>query len=262
MKSNPYENIHPSIRVVLTDLIAADDSYHKTHERRIARTLQVVIDQSPKGKLLELGTGAIVPLALKRLIPDLEVHVTDFHLDLPSVDDIYLERCGDSITVPGYRVNLEETPLPIPDETFDVVLCCEVIEHMDVDPMFMLSEANRVLKTGGTLIVTTPNAVSTWAVTKILRGIEPYFYMQYQVNGSPYRHNYEYSIHSLVAVLKAAGFDGNAWTEDSFEEPNYTEVNKLKAMGYAMDHVGDNIFAVSKKIGPVKDRYPSVIYTG
>ena len=262
MKSNPYENVHPSIRVVLTDLIAADDSYHKTHERRIARTLQVVIDQSPKGKLLELGTGAIVPLALKRLIPDLEVHVTDFHLDLPSVDNIYLELCGDSMTAPGYRVNLEETPLPIPDETFDVVLCCEVIEHMDVDPMFMLSEANRVLKTGGTLIITTPNAVSTWAVTKILRGIEPYFYMQYRKQNDPWRHNYEYSIHSLVAVLKAAGFNGSSWTEDSFEEPNYAEVNKLKAIGYPMNHVGDNIFAVSKKIGPVKDRYPSVIYTG
>jgi hypothetical protein len=29
MKSNPYEDVHPSIRVVLTNLIAADDSYHK-----------------------------------------------------------------------------------------------------------------------------------------------------------------------------------------------------------------------------------------
>ncbi len=262
MITNAYKDIHPSIRVVLTKLIAADDSYHKGHERRIARTLQVLIDQQPSGKLLELGTGAVVPLALKNLIPDLEVHVTDFHLDLPSVDDIYLELCGDSITVPGYRVNLEETPLPIPDETFDVVLCCEVIEHMDVDPMFMLSEVNRVLKPGGTLLVTTPNAVSTWAITKILRGVEPYFYMQYQVNGSPYRHNYEYSIHSLVAVLKAAGFDGNAWTEDSFEEPNYSDVNKLKASGYTLNHLGDNIFTVATKLGPIQDRYPSAIYTG
>ena len=260
MITNAYKDIHPSIRAVLTKLIAADDSYHKGHERRIARTLQVLIDQKPSGKLLELGTGAIVPLALKNLVPNLEVHVTDFHLDLPSVDDIYLELCGDSITVPGYRVNLEETPLPIPDETFDVVLCCEVIEHMDVDPMFMLSEVNRVLKPGGVLIVTTPNAVSTWAVTKILRGIEPYFYMQYRPYHDPWRHNYEYSIHSLVAVLKAAGFDGNAWTEDSFEEPNYSDVNKLKASGYTLNHLGDNIFTVATKLGPVQDRYPSVIY--
>jgi ubiquinone/menaquinone biosynthesis C-methylase UbiE len=261
VKHNPYDKVDANVKTVLTSLIAPADSYHKGHETRLARTLQVLLDQSPKGKLLELGTGAIVPLALKRLVPDLEVHVTDFNLDLPSVDNIYLELCGDSITVPGYRVNLEETPLPIPDETFDYVLCCEVIEHMDVDPMFMLSEVNRVLKPGGTLIITTPNAVSTWAVTKILRGIEPYFYMQYRKYRDPWRHNYEYSIHSLVAVMKAAGFDGNAWTEDSFEEPNYTDVNKVKAIGYEMHHVGDNIFAVSRKIGPVVDRYPAVIYS-
>jgi len=257
---NTYKDIHPSIKVVLEKLIAPDDSYHKSHERRIARTLQVLTDQRPKGKLLELGTGAIVPLALKRLVPDLEVHVTDFHLDLPSVDDIHLELCGDSMTVKGYRVNLEETALPVADETFDVVLCCEVIEHMDVDPMFMLSEVNRVLKPNGTLIVTTPNAASTWAITKILRGIEPYFYMQYRPYKDPWRHNYEYSIHTLVAVLKAAGFDGDAWTEDSFEEPNYTDIHKLQASGYTLNHLGVNIFTVARKIGSVQDRYPSAIY--
>ena len=260
MKHNTYENVSDEVRNVLTKLISSKDSYHKGHERRIARTLQVILDQKPKGKLLELGTGAIVPLSLKRLIPDLEVHVTDFNLDLPSVDNIYLELCGDSITVPGYRVNLEETALPVADETFDYVLCTEVIEHMDVDPMFMLSEVNRVLKPGGVLIITTPNAVSTWAITKMVRGIEPYFYMQYRKHRDPWRHNYEYSIHSLVTVVKAAGFDGDAWTEDSFEEPNYTEVNKLKAIGYPMHHVGDNIFTVATKLGPVQDRYPSVIY--
>lgn len=260
MKHNPYLDIAPEIKDALTSLIQEDDAYHRSHERRIARTLQVTLDQHPKGKLLELGTGAVIPLALKRLVPDLEVHVTDFKLDLPSVDSIHLELCGDSITVPGYRVNLEETPLPVADETFDVVLCCEVIEHMDVDPMFMLSEVNRVLKPGGVVIVTTPNAVSTWSITKMLRGVEPYFYMQYRPYRDPWRHNYEYSIHSLVAVLKAAGFDGNAWTEDSFEEPNYTDVNKLKSIGYEMHHVGDNIFTVARKIGPVQDRYPSAIY--
>jgi hypothetical protein len=47
----------------------------------------------------------------------------------------------------------------------------------------------------------------------MLAGIEPYFYMQYNKDRSLYRHNYEYSIHSLTRLLKAAGFDGSAWTE-------------------------------------------------
>jgi ubiquinone/menaquinone biosynthesis C-methylase UbiE len=261
VKNNPYANVRSDVEKVVSSLILPNDTYHRTHEARIARTLSVLLDQKPSGRLLELGTGAVIPLALQELAPDLEVHVTDFNLNEPKVGDKYL-TCGDkSMMVPAYRIDLESTPIPVEDNTFDVVLCCEVIEHMEIDPMFMMSEINRVLKTGGMLITTTPNAVSTWAVTKMLRGVEPYFYMQYRPTRNYYRHNYEYSIHSLAAVLKAAGFDGSAWTEDSFEEPNYTDVHKLRAIGYPMNHVGDNIFAVSRKIGPVVDRHPGVIYS-
>jgi ubiquinone/menaquinone biosynthesis C-methylase UbiE len=211
--------------------------------------------------LLELGTGAIVPLALKRLVPDLEVHVTDFNLNEPVVGTKFLECNDQSMTVPAYRIDLESTPIPVPDETFDVVLCSEVIEHMEIDPMFMMAEINRVMKPNGLLILTTPNVVSSRSITKMLLGIEPYFYMQYRPTRNYYRHNYEYSIHSLVAVIKAAGFDGSAWTEDSFEEPVLKDVDKLKAVGYRMDHVGDNIFTVARKVGPVIDRHPAVIYS-
>jgi ubiquinone/menaquinone biosynthesis C-methylase UbiE len=261
MKLNPYDKVSAEIRVALESLILPDDTYHLVHKARIARTLQVLLDQKPSGHLLELGTGAIVPLALKRLVPDLEVHVTDFNLDEPSIGTKFLERNDQSMTAPAYRVDLEFTPIPVEDETFDIVLCCEVIEHMEIDPMFMMAEINRVLKPNGLLILTTPNIVSSWAVTKMVNGIDPYFYMQYRHGREYHRHNYEYSIHSLVAVIKAAGFDGSAWTEDSFEEPNYKDVDKLKAIGYAMHHVGDNIFAVSRKIGPVVDRHPAVIYS-
>lgn len=261
MKHNPYSNVSDEVKRVLESVILSTDQYHKTHEARIARTLHVLLDQKPSGVLLELGTGSVVPIALQELAPELEVHVTDFHLDEPASGVKQLVYGNKERTVPVYRIDLESTPIPVPDETFDVVLCNEVIEHMEIDPMFMMAEINRILKPGGLLITTTPNIVSSWAVTKILHGIEPYFYMQYRPTRNYYRHNYEYSIHSLVAVLKGAGFDGSAWTEDSFEEPNYTDVNKLKAIGYPMHHVGDNIFAVSRKIGPVVDRHPAVIYS-
>ncbi len=261
MIQDTYAGVSAGIRTALTELVGTDDPYHRGHARRLARTLQVLLDRSPTGRLLELGTGAVVPLALRRLAPALEVHVTDYDLDLPPVGDMRLELAGDRATVPAYRVNLEQTPLPVPDETFDHVLCTEVIEHMEVDPMFMLSEINRVLRPGGTLVLTTPNAVSSRAISKMLRGVEPYFYMQYRLAHTLDRHNYEYSVHSLVTVLRAAGFDGDAWTEDSFEEPEHADVSRLRAAGYRLDHVGDNIFAVMQKTGPVLDRHPGVIYS-
>jgi len=46
--------------------------------------------------------------------------------------------------------------LPLPDESVDYVLCQEGIEHL-ADQLGALEEFNRVLKKGGTLILTTPS---------------------------------------------------------------------------------------------------------
>lgn len=45
--------------------------------------------------------------------------------------------------------------LPFPDETFDTVVCTEVLEHVP-DPLRALKEMRRVLKQGGALVLTTP----------------------------------------------------------------------------------------------------------
>ena len=47
-------------------------------------------------------------------------------------------------------------PLDIPDNSFDVVICREVIEHVESVP-HTLREFHRILKDGGTLILTFPN---------------------------------------------------------------------------------------------------------
>jgi ubiquinone/menaquinone biosynthesis C-methylase UbiE len=131
---------------------------------------------------------------------------------------------------------------------------------MEIDPMFMLSEVNRVLKPQGRLLVTTPNVASSRGITKMLMGLEPYFYMQYRQDRSYHRHNYEYSVHSLSQVLKAAGFDGSIWTEDNFEDPTPAVPDRLRAAGFNIQHIGDNIMTVARKIGPVIDRHPAIIY--
>lgn len=260
MYSDPYKDISEEVVLVLETLVDKTDYYHQSHKRRMARTLQVIFDSKPTGSLLEIGTSHLIPLALEMLFPDLEVFVTDFDLDKETIGDITISLNGFSKVVHCARVNIEDDPLPFIDESFDFVVCSEVLEHMEVDPMYMLSELNRVTKTDGQLLLTTPNAVSTWSITKMLRGVEPYFYMQYRHNRSLYRHNYEYSIHSLMQVLKAAGFDGSIWSEDCFEDPNYTDIHKLRDAGYMLNHLGDNLFTLAHKKSGVIDRYPKVIY--
>ena len=108
--------------------------------------------------------------------------------------------------------------------------------------------------------MTTPNITSSRAIWKILRGFEPHFYMQYRHNREFYRHNYEYSLTTLKVVLRAAGFSVKIWTEDSFEDPVTDDVDKLRELGYPLHDIGDNIFAVAHKSGPVKIRHPGQLY--
>jgi len=258
--SYPYDKISFDISEEMMSLIASDDVYHKKHARRYARTFQVLMDQKPKGRLLELGTSNLTPLVLEKILPDLEVTVTHFDLSQRVEHKYIAELNGKTREVQAYSVDLESTPLPAEDETFDVVLCCEVLEHMEIDPMFMMSEINRVLKDKGLLILTTPNVLSSIGITKIMSGVEPYFYMHYNKDRSFYRHNYEYTVLSLSKLLKSSGFEGSAWTEDTFEDAQMEVPKKLIDAGFPIKHLGDNIFTVGKKSGPVTDRHPSILY--
>ena len=64
-------------------------------------------------------------------------------------------------------LNMEAHELPFQDESFDVVVLGEVIEHFTSDPVGSLEKARRVLKENGMLIVTTPNSLS--AVNRVKR---------------------------------------------------------------------------------------------
>lgn len=54
-------------------------------------------------------------------------------------------------------------PMPLEDNSFDLIIATSVIEHLP-DPRVMLREAQRVLKPGGKLLVSFPPFWSLWLV--------------------------------------------------------------------------------------------------
>lgn len=49
-----------------------------------------------------------------------------------------------------------EKPLPFSDKDFDIIICCEGIEHV-FSPYNLFEEFSRLLNEGGILVITTPN---------------------------------------------------------------------------------------------------------
>lgn len=53
--------------------------------------------------------------------------------------------------------------MPFADNSFDIVVSTEVIEHV-TEPLKAIQEMHRVLKPGGVVVITTPNAFWHWAI--------------------------------------------------------------------------------------------------
>jgi SAM-dependent methyltransferase len=74
------------------------------------------------------------------------------------------------------KINLQEK-FPIGDASMDLVICCETIEHLP-NQYFLFQETSRILKPGGTFILTTPNSSS-------LRSRFSQFMMESEHYGAP-----------------------------------------------------------------------------
>ena len=158
-------------------------------------------------------------------------------------------------------VDLERELFPLESNCVDFILCSEVIEHLDIDPMFMLSEFNRIMKRGGKILLTSPNSCSARNFYKIAHGFRPHFFMQYIKTRSPNRHNIEYDIRALRILLESAGFQITSYlTKDVFESPSCEGITLLKKMALPLRDRGDCIFIIANKVSDVRDRWPGEIY--
>lgn len=146
-------------------------------------------------KLLDIGCGdgTFCEMAEKRYK---EVYGVDISEDA-------LETARNR-KIKTFMVNLNNEELPFPEGIFDAVTCLDVIEHV-IDPYFLLSEINRVLKKGGILIVATPNIGYIKHRISLLFGRFPITSKDEEAYEGGHLHYFTFS--DMEKLLKKFGFD-------------------------------------------------------
>jgi len=171
--------------------------------RRFLYTLQLVPDGNGRG--LEVGAHPYFISLLLRRFTSYQLHCTNyFGESYPDSSQRLIGSDNQQIEFEFPNVNIEEQPLPYEDNTFEVALLCEVLEHFAIDPLQALKQIKRVLKPGGAFILTTPNVARLENVARLLAGHN--LYDPYSAFGLYGRHNREYTVDELRQLLEYLGF--------------------------------------------------------
>jgi SAM-dependent methyltransferase len=100
--------------------------------------------------------------------------------------------------------------IPLPDSSAQLVFALDIVEHL-TSPFHLLSEAYRLVKSGGHVVLTTPNVTRIGNVFKLLIGrtlndrLAPPGYNDPDDEWRP--HVREYAMHELADMLRQTGFD-------------------------------------------------------
>lgn len=136
--------------------------YFLSHQRRFASDLAIISNIYGSGRILELGGH---PFFFTCILKELGFPVVSADLHPIDVAPLLREHKLDVVAC-----DVEKQRLPFDDECFNLVIFNEILEHLRVDPLLALSEANRVLTLGGQLLLTTPNLYFIKNVIKFLLG--------------------------------------------------------------------------------------------
>jgi SAM-dependent methyltransferase len=243
--------------------------YVETHQTRLAKTLAITPPGSASDRVLEMGCYLQITPALKNRLGYGEVRGCCYG-KLGRVDErLVLSENGETFACPIDLFDAERDPFPYPDGHYATVLCCELIEHLSADPMHLMSEINRILKPGGYLVLTTPNAVALRAIAGILNGLHPGSFPAYlrssRASQGDQRHNREYTPREIEQLVETSGFEVTRLETGEIRDRPHPEFGWVRHLlrRYWLDTElrGEGIYAVGRKAGAVRERYPAWLYS-
>ena len=243
--------------------------YFETHQTRLVKTLEMIPPGGPGDRILELGAYLQMTPALRTRLGYGYVRGAYFgplgRVDRKSVTS----AGGETFECEIDHFDAEKDRFPYPDDYFSTVLCCELIEHLFEDPMHLMCEVNRILRPGGHLVLTTPNIAALRAISAILLGYHPGFFHAYirpaESGEVDARHNREYTPREIHLLLENSGFEVARLETGEFRDLPHPEfgwvIHLLERYRLETGLRGDGIYAVGRKTGAVRDRYPAWLYS-
>ncbi len=181
--------------------------YCRQHRIRLGADLHLIDQHVEKGaRVLEYGA---VPLLMTAALASLDFKVSALDLG-PERFAGAIENLGLDVT----RCDVETEAVPFAGGTFDAVLFNELFEHLRINPVFTLREVHRVLKTGGLLLLSTPNLRSFRGIRNLIvrnqgHAVSAGVYRQYEKLETlgHMGHVREYTTREVSDFLTRIGFD-------------------------------------------------------
>lgn len=231
--------------------------------------------QGGKGRCLELGANPyFTTMLLKQFTPHefvLANYFGDQHLagiqsqqvDLLEFNPQKQDQAKPfSVCLNYHHFNIEDDYFPFGEASFDIVLFCEIIEHLLMDPVKVLREIRRVLKINGQLILTTPNVSRLENVARMLSGAN--IYDPYSGYGAYGQHNREYNKHELYLLLTYVGLNIQQMFSADVHENNsgqFFDLSKIQnQLKFRQNDLGQYIFLCATNSGVDQGKKPSWLY--
>jgi len=164
-----------------------------------------------RGRLLDIGCGPLDKTALFAKMGFLCSACDDFGDQWHREGENFKRICDfaslQNITL--YIQNTNDNSIPFPENSFDVVVILDVIEHLHESPRSILNIAGKALKVGGICVITMPNSVNFLKRIKVLLGksnypdIRGFYYSDGQWRG----HVREYTLSEAMDIIRWNGYD-------------------------------------------------------
>lgn len=150
-----------------------------------------LLNGAPNGRVLDLGTGS-----------------GEFLSVVPASCKVGIDLLPPASKPSQHFIVADAHYLPLRDSCFDAVTCLEVIEHVD-DPPRVTEEIMRVLKDGGILVISTPDASPVWRVIW-------YFWTRAVAREWLGAHKNGFRLAGLLKLLQEGGFSAERVVRANF----------------------------------------------